>query len=282
MQRIFQHQPETVIVAMIGNKGGITKTTTTAHLAAALAALGWRVVVVESDGQGSLTKLMGLKPEDQFYAVMAQNAEWGDALVAAGSGWQSDQGELWLLSSADGNLLLAGDPTTGNRIYERFDELRGWADFVLVDTSPAVNEINNAWFYAADWLLLPTLCERPSLDQLTENTFAYIGAAWRAAAEAGQRAAKVRGIIPNRYMPNTHAQSSNVARLQRLYGNDYRIFPVLRDKPIWNTAANLRMSITALLHDENIGVRRQAMLAETEMQPVVDSLLALQPQAVVL
>lgn len=271
----------THIITLMGNKGGITKTTTAAHLAALLAAEGFRVVLVESDGQGSLSKLVGLLPEDRFYALIAQDAEWSDMLLPPGAGWRGERGELWVLPSADGNLLLAADATTGGRIVERFDELRGWADYILVDTSPAINQINNGMFYASDWLLLPTLCERPSIDQLHENTFAYIRSAWEAADAAGQRAAKVRGIIPNRYTPNTHAQTANVARLQKLYGEQFRIFPVLRDKPIWNTAANLRASIVTLLGDENIGVRRQAMLAQTEMQPVVDSLLALMPQQVV-
>jgi cellulose biosynthesis protein BcsQ len=178
-------------------------------------------------------------------------------------------------------MALARDPATGSAIDARFGELRGWADYVLIDTSPAIDEINNAWFYVADWLLLPTLTERPSIDQLRDSTWAYIAAAHEAAAQAGRSAAQVRGIVPNRYTPNTHVDRVNATFLHKLYGDRCRIFPLIGYAPIWNTCAQLRMSMTAMAeYRGNIGYRRQAMLAMQDLMPVVDSLLALQPAAV--
>ena len=54
----------TRIIAIVNQKGGVAKTTTTASLGAALAELGEKVLLVDLDPQASLTFSLGIDPED--------------------------------------------------------------------------------------------------------------------------------------------------------------------------------------------------------------------------
>jgi|GEM_PF-2849803 len=273
MARTVTHDVQTQIYAFKARKGGVTKSTLTANAGAALANLGYRVVMIESDGQGSLSKMCGVEPADSFYDLITGDLEWGDVLRSVPPKFAGENGELQILSSYDKQMLIAGQEGLGNIIMERFQELRGFADFVLIDTSPNIDEINNAWFYVADWLFLPTLCEKPSLDQLRDQTLVYVRQATEAAELANVPVAKVRGIIPNRYRTQRNVDRTNIHTLQRRHGNRYRIFPLIRDESIWATAAQLSMSIQTMLVHEDAYCRREARSAMQELLYVVDSMI---------
>lgn len=269
---------ETTFLAFIACKGGVTKTTLTAHIGAVLASHGKSVILVESDGQGSLSKLVGVPAQDGFAHLISENAEWDDVLVRVPPTFCD--GAIWALPSGNANLRVAADPETPARIIERFAELRDHADYVLIDTSPAIDQINASWFYVADWLLLPTLVERASLDQLIGNTLGYVRSATSNAKRAGMTPARIRGVIPNRASFRAEVQRVNYAELQRL-GDQMRVFPAMREAAIYNTAAQLKTSITSLSNDNDGNLRRQARHALVDLQPIVDSLLVLQPEVAV-
>lgn len=268
----------TTYLALIARKGGVTKTTLTAHLGAILASLGKSVVLVESDGQGSLSKLVGVPAQDGFARLIAENAEWDDVLVRVPQAFC--EGIVWVLPSGNANLRVAADPETPARIIDRFSELSGYADYVLIDTSPAIDQINASWFYVANWLLLPTLIERASLDQLLDNTLRYVRSATNNATRAGMTPARIRGVIPNRASFRAEVQRVNYAELQRL-GDQMRVFPAMREAAIYNTAAQLRTSVINLSSDNDGNLRRQARHALVDLQPIVDSLIALQQEVAV-
>lgn len=267
----------TQIFACIARKGGVTKSTLTANIGAGLARLGYRVVVVESDGQGSLSKLIGIQSHNGFYDLIAGDKEFTDVMVRVpekfgGRLIAKNGGELLLISSADQQMFLSSWEETGDRVYGRFQEMRGWADFVLVDTSPAIDEINNAWFYTADKLILPTLCERLSVDHLRDATMKYIRQAQAKGAEAGVPVATIHGIVPNRYDKVTHVDRINVGILQGRHGDEFKIFPIICNAAAWKTAAQLSMSIFALGEDKQENWRRQARVASSEIIPVIESM----------
>jgi chromosome partitioning protein len=216
----------TTIIATIGRKGGITKTTTTINLAAALAQIDhptedrkMRVVVVDGDGQGNTSHSMQVKPADAFYALIAEDAEWQDVLIKVPDGFAGPDLELYLLSSSDALRMIESAADTGGRILDRFEELResGWADFVLIDSSPGINEVNNSWFYVSDYLLLPTLLERPAIENLRDKTFGYVNEVRAAANEAGVKCAQLLGILPQRFEGSAKVQQTNIGWLAGKY-----------------------------------------------------------------
>ena len=91
-------------IAVLNQKGGVGKTTTTANTAAALAALGQRVVVIDLDPQAHLTIHLGIEPQSVrpgSYEVLMQSAEFEQALMMVRS-------NLWLLGA---NIDLVGAET---------------------------------------------------------------------------------------------------------------------------------------------------------------------------
>lgn len=264
----------TMFYALIARKGGVTKSTLTANIGASLAERGYRVVMVESDGQGSLSSLCGIKPHDGFYQVVAEDREFQDVLVRVPEKF-AGSGEIWLLSSHRQNFALAAWEETGSRIADRFNELRGWADFVLIDTSPAADEINGAWFYVADRLILPTLCERLSVDHLRNETLVYIRSAQQQAALHDVPVAQVHGIVPNRYDKATNVDRVNIGILQGRHGDETTIFPLICNAAIWKTAAQLSTSIPVIRdtrYNNGSKWQHQARIAYAELLPVVDSM----------
>jgi len=73
-------------IAIINQKGGVGKTTTTANLGAALALQGRRVLVIDMDAQANLTLALGIEPDPSkpsSYSVLAGTATVGQAIVPA-------------------------------------------------------------------------------------------------------------------------------------------------------------------------------------------------------
>ena len=91
-------------IAVLNQKGGVGKTTTTVNTAAALATLGMKVVVIDLDPQAHLTIHLGVEPqtiEAGAYEVLTQSAEFEESLMLI-------RPNLWLLGA---NINLVGAET---------------------------------------------------------------------------------------------------------------------------------------------------------------------------
>ncbi len=266
---------DTQIILLAGRKGGITKSTLVANLSAGLARKGYSVVAVESDGQGSLARMMNVPSEDCFYNLIANQMDWNEVLRPVPAMFAGESVDLALLPSSDAQMELEKQEWVGNEIYQRFAELRGHVDFVLIDTSPAINEVNSAFFYVADWILLPTLCERPSIDMLTLKTMDYIANAQEQGKSAGFPAAKILGIIPNRFDARKDTARVNIGFIEGRYGERFPVMPVLRDLAAWNRAAQYKRSIYTFgdAEDATDYERRQSGHASAELEAILRSIL---------
>lgn len=94
-----------------------------------------------------------------------------------------------------------------------------------------------------------------------------------AASDAGIPVAKVRGIVPNRYRTQRNVDRTNIHALQSRHGNQYRIFPLIRDEAIWAFAAQLSMSIQTMIRHEDWRMRREARSAMSELMFIIDSMV---------
>lgn len=268
----------TQIISIMGRKGGTTKTTVAINLAAACARAGLKTVLVDSDGQGNASSSVRVTPHDAFYKLIAEDQEFVDVLVPVPIEFHG-QGELYLLAASNLMRVLESDPATSALIYERFNELRDWADVVIVDTSPGITHVHAGFYYTSDHIVLPTLCEYTSITSLT-SMFDYLQSAQVQGEQAGYASAKVLGIIPNRFSASEKVQQVNIGFIRGRYGEQCEVFPMIRNLTVWNQASQLRESIFVYAPTDDYNARRQARAAAGEMQPLVDRVLRLCAEAV--
>jgi chromosome partitioning protein len=174
--------PRTVVIAMANQKGGCGKTTTTVSLAAGLAKLDYRVVLIDTDPQCNATDSFGLDRDalakDGFFTVadaylakrpMAEIVvnfpdRFAQSLfVAAGHRGLSTvpqrlESELQEVLARDGASNLEADDIRQEqrgRLRQSIDSLRGEVDFVLIDTPPDLGFIMTTALIAADYFMIP-------------------------------------------------------------------------------------------------------------------------------
>ncbi len=142
-------------IAVLNQKGGVGKTTTTANTAAALAALGQRVVVIDLDPQAHLTIHLGIEPQSVrpgSYEVLMQSAEFEQSLMMVRS-------NLWLLGA---NIDLVGAETelvsvVGREIIlrEAMQASQDRFDFCLIDCAPSLGLLSLNALAASQEVLIP-------------------------------------------------------------------------------------------------------------------------------
>jgi chromosome partitioning protein len=154
------------VIAVQNFKGGVGKSTVSAHLAQYLAIKGYRVCLIDCDSQGSSTALFGYVPdldikEDETLYPFIRNAEmaslayavrethWdGLYLVPANLHLYSSEYELAArIARAESNLL--------NRLAEGVASVGDHFDVVILDPPPALGTISLSVMRAANALLVP-------------------------------------------------------------------------------------------------------------------------------
>ena len=155
------------IIAVVNQKGGVGKTTTTVNLTAALHALGKRVLLCDFDPQANATSGMGVDKNTaspNIYDVLINGAfparatvstPYGDVLPSnkalAGAGI-----ELIALDNREKLLKVA------------LDSLSEQYDYILIDCPPSLELLTVNALCAAHSLLVPVQCEYYALEGLSD------------------------------------------------------------------------------------------------------------------
>lgn len=152
------------VFALVNQKGGVGKTTTSVNLGACLAEAGARVVLVDLDPQGNSTTGLGLdrsQVKTGTYEVLS-GAPLQDALR------ETDVANLSIVPST---IDLAGAEVELVSAFARETKLRHAlegvdADFILIDSPPSLGLLTVNALTAADEVLVPIQCEYYALEGL--------------------------------------------------------------------------------------------------------------------
>lgn len=265
----------TVILSVVGRKGGIGKTTLAKNICAAAALQGYSTVLVDADGQGNASDGVRVKRYDGFRSLILDNAEWSDVLRPVPSEFTGkDVQSFYALPAFDRQWEVDQRPDVPPVIVERMSELRGTVDVVVCDLAPGVGYTHIGLYYASDYVLLPTLCEYESVQSLA-STLSYLGNAAEAGRAEGYQVAQVLGIVPNKFAVTERVHQANAGYIKGRYDRDFTCFAPIRDLAVWRKAAQLRTSVFALSESGVYAERVEARKAITELAPITNAIFEL-------
>jgi chromosome partitioning protein len=222
-------------IAVVAHKGGVGKTTVTANLGGAFAALGYRVLLVDCDPQGSLSDVLGMTVE----APTLADVLGGEA--TAGSAVRATAVERLALLPADRDLTNIEDQLYGKAGWHQslrraLETLDGY-DVILVDTPPGLGVQSFLGILAGDAALV--LCPPEFLAHRALGTVLI----------TLERAQRIRpeialaGIVPTLVGGRSRHQQTLLAELAAEYG-DLLLPPVPR-RAVLQDAARAGQPITS-------------------------------------
>lgn len=210
------------VITLVNEKGGVGKTTLSAHLAAGLAGKGHRVVFVDTDPQANGTVAFGQNPEPRFYDLTVRLAPWRDVLRIVPQEVYAAKPSKGMLAVVPSNIESRNVESTMKEraiIRQRFAEMQNAVDFIIVDTSPTPSLLHEALLAATDYVVIPTDCEEFSAYHGVPNTILHAGKLHDEALARGVDLARVIGVIPNKYRANTSAHNVTLQNLREEYGD---------------------------------------------------------------
>ena len=158
-----------ICVAVANQKGGVGKTTTAINVATAMAATGWRTLLVDLDPQGNASTGLGITSADReisSYDVVVNNAKIVDARKASHIPNLDVVPATQDLSGAE--VELVGVDERMRRLQAALDQVASSYDICFVDCPPSLGLLTLNALCAANTLLVPLQCEFFALEGLSQ------------------------------------------------------------------------------------------------------------------
>ncbi|MDP2770709.1 MAG: AAA family ATPase [Giesbergeria sp.] len=167
------------IFCVANQKGGVGKTTTTVNLAAGLAKIGQRVLMVDLDPQGNATMGSGVDKrslELTVYDVLLESASVKEAAVLSDKCGYHVLGANRELAGAEVELVALEHRE--KRLKAALAQADGDYDFVLIDCPPSLSMLTLNGLCSAHGVIVPMQCEYFALEGLTDlvNTIKQVHA----------------------------------------------------------------------------------------------------------
>lgn len=224
---------EPLKIAVLNQKGGTGKTTTSVNLGWGLAQRGYKVLIVDVDAQGHVGISLGVKGKRSLYHVVVEGQDPTECVVPVTD-------NLHVLSSnetlASAEIYLARMNDGRDRVLRRrMEGLRNY-DFVLLDCGPSLSLLNmNALTYA-DELLVPVSCDFLSLVGVRQ-----ILKTVKRVNKLLMHPIRIMGVLPTFYDPRNRISNESIESLRAHFKD--RVLPPIRVNTLLREAPSHKQSI---------------------------------------
>lgn len=250
-------------IAIANQKGGTGKTATALSLGVALARRGKRVLLVDTDPQGDLTKSLGWKDPDALELTLADHIQ----SVIDGEGLPPAEGILRHEEGVDlmpANIGLAGMEMGILMAMSREQLLNMWAsplkgsyDYILLDCAPTLGIVPVNAFVAADSVLVPVSAEYLPASAMT----GLLKTVERVRRQINP-ALSVEGILVTLFDGRNNLAREVEQEVRCRYGRDYRVFGTVVPRAV--SAAESPSSGTSVFAYDGGGKVAQAFASLAE------------------
>ena len=205
----------TRLIAIVNQKGGVGKTTTSVNLAASLAESGRRVLLIDLDPQGNATTGSGVDKKTISRTVYQVLLGLGEV---AGIRTASESGRYDLLPAnrelAGAEVELVDLPNREGRLKAALANVESEYDFVLIDCPPSLSLLTINGLVAAREVLIPMQCEYYALEGLTD----LVGTIKRVRANLNP-SLEIGGLLRTMYDPRNTLSQQVSAQLEQHFGD---------------------------------------------------------------
>jgi len=155
------------IISLANQKGGVGKTTTTINLAASLAVLEQKVLIIDADPQANATSGLGFdlkNVQSSIYECIVDEVEAEKVIL------KTDIANLDLIPShidlVGAEIEMLNLPNREKVLKNAIEHLKDVYDFIFIDCSPSLGLITVNALTASDSIIIPVQCEYFALEGL--------------------------------------------------------------------------------------------------------------------
>ncbi|MFC2163269.1 ParA family protein [Candidatus Altiarchaeota archaeon] len=153
------------IISIVNHKGGVGKTTTAVNLAACLAKLGKKTLLVDLDPMANASSMLGLGKDAacSIYDTLSMETEALETIVATGYGFDVIPSEVDLVGLELEILRLENREA---RLAQMLDPIKKGYEYIIIDCPPSLNIMTINALTCSDSILIPVQADQYAIESL--------------------------------------------------------------------------------------------------------------------